>query len=223
MANMSLATTAILIVISIVIGFLIGALVYGLRGKPAATDQQLTHAEQGVRLWRDAEDQKLSIEVDGKACVQVTDLTPEERSRLVKVARDWLLWLGVPASRLAALVAPSNQESTLPPQPVQTAVGPGSTVQPPVVLTPSIPVTVAERGKTAPAQHSIAAQIDAILQARIANGPLAERGVRLQDVPEGMVVVVDAERYTDLSLVPDAEVREAIAAAVAEWEAKNAP
>ena len=61
------------------------------------------------------------------------------------------------------------------------------------------------------------------MQARIENGPLAERGIKLQEIPgQGMVVMVGAEKYTDLSLVPDPEVRDAIAAAVAEWEKKNA-
>jgi hypothetical protein len=37
------------------------------------------------------------------------------------------------------------------------------------------------------------------------------------------VVIVGQEKYTDLTLVPDQQVREAIAAAVTEWEQKNAP
>jgi hypothetical protein len=34
---------------------------------------------------------------------------------------------------------------------------------------------------------------------------------------------VGEEKYTDLTLVPDQNVRGAIAAAVAEWEKKNTP
>src|SRR5512139_1867918 len=104
----NLATTLILIFISIAIGFLIGALVYGLRGKSPGADREPTGPEQSVRLWRDAQSQNLSVEVEGKTYAQVTDLTPEARGRLVRLARDWLLWLGVPASRLAALVTPSS-------------------------------------------------------------------------------------------------------------------
>jgi len=220
---MTLASTFILILISIVIGFLIGALVYGLRGKSPAADKEPPAPGQGVRLWRDPQSQSLSVEVDGKTYEQVTDLTPETRSRLARLARDWLLWLGMPSSRLAALATPSSQGSVEPPQPAQPTSTPGSTAQPQVIKGPLKPARVAEKGKAEAASKSIAAQIDEILQARIENGPLAERGIKLQEIPgQGMVVMVGAEKYTDLSLVPDPEVRDAIAAAVAEWEKKNA-
>jgi len=221
---MTLATVSILILISILIGFLIGALVYGLRGKPTAADRDPQAPGQGVRLWRDPQSQSLSVEVDGKTFAQVTDLTPETRSRLAKLARDWLLWLGMPPSRLTALATPSSQGPAEPPQPAQPAAASGSTAQPPAVKETQKPVRAAEKGKAETASQSIAAQIDAILQARIENSPLAERGVRLQEIPgQGLVVMVGTEKYTDLTLVPDREVREAIAAAVAEWEKKNAP
>jgi hypothetical protein len=67
-------------------------------------------------------------------------------------------------------------------------------------------------------------QIDAILQARLAGTPLEERGVFLTQSPEGGVIVyVGLTRYTSVDEVPDAEVKAAIRAAIAEWENKYTP
>lgn len=223
---MTLTSTLVLILISIAIGFLIGALVYGLRGKPSQQpgeeEEENLPAEQGVRLWHDPQTQKLSVVVDGKTYQQAGDLMPETRSRLARLARDWQLWLGMPLSRLTALAASSNPEFAEPP--VETNIKPDTTAQPLPGNAPVKLVRGAEKTKTEAAPESIAAQIDEILQTRIENTPLAERGIKLQEIPrQGLVVMVGEEKYTDLTLVPDQEVREAIAAAVAEWEKKNAP
>jgi hypothetical protein len=221
----NLTITLVLIAISITIGFLIGVLVYGLRGKPKppAADKDSLAPAQGVRLWRDPLTQSLTVEVDGKTYERVTDLPPETRSQQVRLARDWLLWLGMPASRLAALVNPASQGTVEPPQTAQTVAGRGSTARAQEVKTTPKSVKMAEKGKAESTQQSIAAQIDEILQARIENSPLAERGIKIQELPgQGMVVMVGVEKYPDLSMVPDREVRDAIAAAVAEWEKKNA-
>jgi len=223
---MTLTSILVLILISIAIGFLIGALVYGLRGKPSQQsgeeEEKNLPAEQGVRLWRDPQTQKLSVVVDGKTYQQAGELMPETRSRLARLARDWQLWLGMPLSRLTALAAPSSPEFAEPP--VETNNKPDTTAQPLPGNAPVKPVRGTEKTKTEAAPESIAAQIDEILQTRIENTPLAERGIKLQEIPrQGLVVMVGEEKYTDLTLVPDQEVREAIAAAVAEWEKKNAP
>lgn len=223
---MTLTSILVLILISIAIGFLIGALVYGLRGKPSQQpgeeEEENLPAEQGVRLWRDPQTQKLSVVVDGKTYQQAGELMPETRSRLARLARDWQLWLGMPLSRLTALAAPSSPEFAEPP--VETNNKPDTTAKPLPGNAPVKPVRGAEKTKTEAAPESIAAQIDEILQTRIENTPLAERGIKLQEIPrQGLVVMVGEEKYTDLTLVPDQEVREAIAAAVAEWEKKNAP
>lgn len=225
---MTLTSILVLVLISIAIGFLIGALVYGLRGKPSQQpgeeEEENLPAEQGVRLWRDPQTQNLSVVVDGKTYQQAGELMPETRSRLARLARDWQLWLGMPLSRLTALAAPSSPESTELPPPVPTIDKPHPTAQPLPGNAPVKPVRGAEKTKTETAPESIAAQIDEILQARIENTPLAERGIKLQEIPgQGLVVMVGEEKYTDLTLVPDQDVREAIAAAVAEWEKKNAP
>jgi len=225
---MTLATTLVLIMISIAIGFLIGALVYGLRGKPsqhAGTGEvENEPKEQGVRLWRDPLTQNLSVTVDGETYQQAGELAPEARSRLARLARDWQIWLGMPSSRLAALAASSSPESEEARTPVQTTGTLQSASRSSPGKAPQKPGQGVEKNKPAAAPLSIAAQIDAILQARLASTPLAGRGICLEELPgQGMVVMVGDEKYTDLTLVPDQQVRAAIADAVAEWEKKNAP
>jgi hypothetical protein len=225
---MTLATTLILIVISITIGFLIGALVYGLRGKPSqhagTGGVENEPKEQGVRLWRDPLTQNLSVTVDGETYQQAGELAPEARSRLSRLARDWQIWLGMPSSRLAALVASSSPESAEPRTPVQTTDSLQSAARSSPGKAPQKPAQGAKKNRAESAPLSIAAQIDAILQARLENTPLAGRGIRLEELPgQGMVVMVGDDKFTDLTLVPDQQVRAAIADAVAEWEKKNAP
>jgi hypothetical protein len=226
---MNLATTLVLILISITIGFLIGALVYGLRAKstaqPAPQEKDTASSEQGVRLWRDPQTQGISVELEGKTYHQVGELSSETRNRLAQLARDWQLWLGMPLSRLAALAAQTSPGQADPAQSAnKTGIPPETAPQAPRDKAPAGTARVTEKTKVDTAPESIAAQIDAILQVRLENSPLAERQIKLQELPgQGLVVIVGQEKYTDLTLVPDQQVREAIAAAVTEWEQKNAP
>ncbi len=66
---------------------------------------------------------------------------------------------------------------------------------------------------------SIAAQIDEILQAMIANTPFEKRGISVNDTPDhGVMVTLDGEQYPGVKDVPDEEVRNLIRSAVVEWE-----
>jgi hypothetical protein len=71
---------------------------------------------------------------------------------------------------------------------------------------------------------SIAAQIDEILQHKLANSaldhiPAERRAIRLIELPgKGMVVMVGMDRYEGVEKVPDPEIRSVIREAVEEWE-----
>ena len=66
---------------------------------------------------------------------------------------------------------------------------------------------------------SIAAQIDEILQEKLATSPLNSSAIRLLELPgKGMVVMVGLDQYEGVDLVPDPEIRDLIRSAVAEWE-----
>ena len=67
-------------------------------------------------------------------------------------------------------------------------------------------------------------QIDSILQMRIAGTPLHEKGIKLQESPEGGVLVwVGLDKYQTVDEVPDEAIKTAIRSAIVEWEDKYTP
>ena len=69
---------------------------------------------------------------------------------------------------------------------------------------------------------SVAAQVDSILQLRVLSTPLADRGIRLQPLPKGGVLVgVGANQYASVDDVPEEEIRLVIRSAIAEWESRG--
>jgi hypothetical protein len=78
------------------------------------------------------------------------------------------------------------------------------------------------RDPQADSQPSMAAQVNSILQLRLLNTPLADRGIRLQPLPKGGVLVgVGANQYVSVDEVPEEEIRLVIRSAIAEWESRG--
>jgi len=66
---------------------------------------------------------------------------------------------------------------------------------------------------------SIAAQVDEVLQEKLASTAYKDQGIRLLELPNGgMVVMVNDTQYDGVNEVPDPEVRLLIQESVAEWE-----
>jgi len=62
-------------------------------------------------------------------------------------------------------------------------------------------------------------QVDEILQKKLQERGLQQRGVRLMELPnKGMVVLIGLEQYATVEEVPDAEIQALIRASVSEWE-----
>jgi hypothetical protein len=71
---------------------------------------------------------------------------------------------------------------------------------------------------------SIVQQIDTVLQAHLINTPLAKQGIRLQEsIQGGVEVYVGLNKFHAIDDVPDESIRNAIRAAIAEWEKKYTP
>ena len=202
---MDFAATLLLGLICIVIGVLIGALLFNRPGK-AGQGSLARVAPQpekgGVILRRDRRTQRLSVEVDGDVYPSAGSLSPDRRSLLTHLAADFSTWLGLlPGYQSGEQVEgqPQVEPSSLPLQP-ETEAAP----------------------RSEPASRSIAAQIDDILQDRLEGTPLAGRGIKILELPgQGMVVMVGLDKYTDLEQIGDPEVRRALGEAVTEWEARN--
>ena len=63
------------------------------------------------------------------------------------------------------------------------------------------------------------AQIDEILQAHLIGTPLANKAIRLQESPDGSVIVwVGLNHYEGIDAVSEPEIQALIRQAAAEWE-----
>lgn len=193
------------------------------REKLAAAETPVTPDDPGLMRIKN-ENGALALDLDG-ARVDTSAITAGQRRRLIEilgVIRPWLE--GKPASnpppppppvadtRQGAAAAPAS-----PPPPLVT--------QPPTA-TASKAATPAKKKAEEPAAlpTSIVGQINLILQARIANTPLASPGVALIESPTGGVLVfIGLDKYEGVEDVPDEAVKSAIRAAIAEWEKKFTP
>jgi hypothetical protein len=158
----------------------------------------------------------LALDLDGSR-VDTTDLTVEERKRLIEMLNLMRPWLeGRPAAAPERPAAQPQPSSPLPPIP--------SAPPPPAARTGPRPVTIAKEDRPIAPAGSIVTQIDSILQSRLAGTPLEERGIFLAQSPEGGVMVyVGLSKYMGIDDVPDPEVKAAIRAAIEEWENKYTP
>lgn len=219
-------STAVLLIglICLAVGLVIGLLLASLRNAGAAKDQapQGEHDPpvEGVRLWRERAGGRLLVELDGRPLEEVEKLSPDQRLHLEKAAADFATWLARSPARGEPLPAGRPEAPVAPPPPVANPAKQG----PVDVLVKAFQADV----KTAPAERSIAAQIDEILQERLASpayaaSGLKNKGIRLMELPgKGLVVLVGLEQYAGIDEVPDPEIKALIRSCVAEWENRMA-
>ena len=167
------------------------------------------------------ENGSLTLDLDGVR-VNTAALTAEQRKRLVEMLNAIRPWLeGKPASLPISAPPPPPKLASAPivSPPPQTASQPQKSA---TKTSPSSSTGQDNEPEAAPT--SIVGQINAILQHRIVNTPLASKGVSLMEsVTGGVNVYVGIQRYEAIDDVPDEEVRTAIRAAISEWEKKYTP
>jgi hypothetical protein len=200
-----------------------------------------TNVVELTRLMRDMQTQELVVEMDGKTFKTGNELSPAQLRRLSFTSNVLAKWLAdttpapeaveEPLAGTAGTAAPETIPApleTVSPEsrPAYTSpftqeqeqeVKPVSTELPDVVgglLNPT--------PQPVPVFQSIAMQINDILQTQIAGTELESRGITLTDGPShGVMVTMDGEKYNGVMEVPDEAVRNAIRAAVQEWETKK--
>lgn len=174
--------------------------------KPAQTGTTL------LRLWLDSSERP-ALELDGQR-VDTNPLSEPNRKRLLTLLTVMRPWIeGKPAA-----VSPSPAQTPAPaaPRPL--------TPPPPAPAPAPKPVTAAAKEEKPATAVNIVAQIDEILQARLAQSPLANHAVRLTESPEGGVIVwVGLQKFMGVGEVTDPEVKAIIQAAISEWEKRYTP
>lgn len=158
---------------------------------------------------------RYTLEMDG---THVTGaLSPDRKKRLIELLAVFRPWV-------EGGQTPQNIQQPI--APVQASSAQGVPVQPAVSLlnqTDTSAPKKAEAEKNIPSL-SIVNQIDTVLQARLVDTPLAKRGIRLQESLQGGVeVYVGVEKYSTIDDVTDETIRNAIRAAITEWENKYTP
>lgn len=156
------------------------------------------------------------LEMDGAPVTGA--LSPDKKKRLIELITVFRPWIegGPPYQAASQPDAPLHASRALAPAPVQEAVS--RPVQP---ATPTAKKSEAEKSIKS---LSIVNQIDTVLQARLVDTPLAKRGIRLLESPQGGVeVYVGLEKFSTVDDVPDTFIKSEIRAAIAEWEEKYTP
>ena len=165
---------------------------------------------------------QLRLKLDGQR-MNPSTLTADERKRIIAVLTQMRPWLETPASS----TSPAQPRPASSPQAARARVAsppPESTPAPATEPQPTTPPPADDEKDSATAPQSIVMQIDSILQSQIAGTPLLEKGIRLQESPEGSVIVwVGINKYEGVNEVPDEQIQAAIRSAIAAWESKFTP
>jgi len=161
-----------------------------------------------LRLSQDEAGQ-LRLDLDDQR-VNTAALTGDQRKRLIALLTSMRPWLEVGKPQPVSPPTPASA----PPPPVAPVSRPAPR---PVAPPASAPAKEDKQPPDAP--QSMVAQIDAILQSRLAGTPLDGQGIKLRESPEGSVLVhVGAKVYHAIDEVPDESIKSALRAAIAAWE-----
>lgn len=243
----TLSTVLIAVVFFVLGGVIIGIIWYfqGVSKRARGGDGDKTtpevdpNLEEIAHLMRHLETQELVVEMNGGTYSSYHQLSPAQQRRLTFTSTVLSKWLAEPAPEPAPEEAPastSQEEVPETPAQIETDTSEQKSVYIPPFITEAeeevkpvstnLPDVVGgmlnPTPKPTPAFKSIAMQINDILQARMVGTELESRGITLQDAPDrGVMVTLDGKQYSGVTDVPDEEVRNAIRAAVQEWEAKK--
>lgn len=160
-----------------------------------------------LRLWLD-ESQRPRLEIDGQTA-EATPISETNRKRLIMLLNILRPWVETKPS------------ATPPPAPVADSPSPFFSSPAPAPASAPLP---AKKDEKPAAPLSMVAQIDEILQARLASSSLSERAIKLMESPEGTVIVmVGLQKFDGVGEVTDPQIQSEIRAAIEAWEKKYTP
>lgn len=232
---MDLPTLIILAIVCVAIGFILDNLLRLLRSTEKNKGAALgTNPIQLLRVWRDPNRTGIILEVGEKIAHAPAELDPEQLDQVNDAFNLLQKWLRQEAQRPTLISTPSQDDQlvseSLPPVLIQAEPEPESL--PEAIKRPSLnPIQVVANALRAEirkppgiADQSLATQVDIVLQEKIIGTPFEKRGIHLLDAPDqGLLVQVGIEKYQGVDEVPEAEIREIIREAVAEWGRRTSP
>lgn len=202
----------------------------GVQPEPSGPDR--SGLKEMLRVWR-SRNGGLVFELDGELYKLMGDLSVSRHTRMVQLVDEMRRWLGTLQS---SPVTPSPVQDVTP-RPVKAAIESPSAPDEPSglqeaplqapdmkissVLSRAVDQTLGGKKVAAAAPTSMAAQVDAILQDRLARLS-EERKIKLVETPaHGIMVIVDKESYDGVGQVPYPDVQKLLRECVSEWEKKN--
>lgn len=225
---MQAAITPIFLVLAALIGLLVGLLVSSLtsssresksssQAEPPKEMQQEGFGE-ALRLWYSPSGKKVITQLDGEYYRDFLTLSPEQKSRVMKMLTLWSYWAGeMPKIRPhAPETAAAGADKATTPEPAKAQA----------VLEPSVAEAIqaveenaAEEKPEADKPKTIAGQISLIIDQLLEGNPLKEKGIRLiENSHQGVDVWIGLEKFDGIDAIPYPEVQQLIRQAVAQWE-----
>ncbi|MFH1184334.1 MAG: hypothetical protein V1755_04750 [Chloroflexota bacterium] len=184
----------------------------GSPGPPDHNMLELGHDEKGQPLLR----------IDGRR-VEASIMATEQRRRLIDLMVMLRPWVDPGAARAPSAASASAAEASPRSMANRRSLAADAQERQPSGSRP-FGIDPAPLPTRPPASLSLVAQIDAVLQARLAGTPLASRGIRLAEALHGgAVVFVGTTQYDSVDRVPDPAIQAAIRGAIAEWENRYTP
>ena len=182
-----------------------------------------SNAHEVLRVLRDNLTGRLMLEIAGKRYASLDEVSEGEmRQALLTTVHDLEAFVGGAATGAAAVVPAVAVRQALA---AQTSAAPAEYKPlPPPSMNPFKQMAVLREiaKNPPPAPKSITEQIDDVLQARIIGTPLIHRNLHVKPGPRGDAIFeADGQSYASVEQLPDVEVRDAIRAAIVEWESKQ--
>jgi hypothetical protein len=167
-----------------------------------------------ARIWKDKSSLQPVLEMEGDLYRKAEDIHPAQLEKFNATITELCDWLGQPApahppsDEAPAFLTDEDYPPTRAVKPVRRG--------PLDILKNSLEADVRSTIKSAP--KSLAAQVDEILQEKLAGSDLAGRGIRIMDTPSAdLIVMVGLSKYDGIEAIPDPEIQAIIREAVAEW------
>ncbi|MCU0484796.1 MAG: hypothetical protein MUC85_01675 [Anaerolineales bacterium] len=189
---------------------------------PATRDTQSTPVQPGeielARIYRRIEDDQVFLKAEGRLLKTPADVNTTERTWLVLAAEAiyHLLSQKTPQAQKTPPAAPAAS----PPPAIDWSPAIPVEFEKPSMNPADVIIRAAQAGQPrAEPPKSLVEQIDGVLQEILQQSPLPVGEIHLAENADlGLEVRVGSQRYDGIEAVPDAQVRQAIRNAIAEWQ-----